>query len=360
MDFNNAIPSLKYDIRPLDSVQVRMTASRTSAGKNKTLADMTSRCEVNVDGAWWMQSTSRFWGSLFSLFGISGNIFRFFDHQEVLDRICERRGSTDLRFCTDPAGKALAVSSTKREPVGIPELRSLISKHGPRDVQYDGGVVVMTMIPKSGMRESRIGPDSFRDEFVVDVPVDGYGGPSTYLSMFRIVCLNGAVARVPEFRSDIVTGKDEPIHALSRALDTFSNEEGFSALRERYEAAQRSPASVRECLSVQKVLKDAGHAALGRYEAAVGDLRGRYGMANLNGLSEKRQRVLPANCTVYDLINVASETTTHDERSKATLTLEAWIGSILREEYDLEGVNLRGKDFQGMFGAKSPAGLAKA
>lgn len=357
---NNIIPSLRYDIRPLDSVQVRMTASRTSAGKNKTLADMTSRCEVNVDKAGWMRSTPRFWGSLFSLFGISGNIFRFFDHQEVLDRICERRGSTDLRFCTDPAGQALAVSSVKREPVGIPELRTLIRKHGPRDVQYDGGVVVMTMIPKSGMRESRIGPDSFRDEFVVDVPVDGYGGPSTYLSMFRIVCLNGAVARVPEFRSDIVTGKEEPVHALSRALDTFSNEEGFSALRERYESAQRSPASVRECLTVQKLLKAAGPAAMGRYEAAVGDLRGLYGMANLNGLSEKRQRVLPAKCTVYDLINVASETTTHDERTRETLTLEAWIGSVLREEYDLEGVSPRGKEFQGLFGTKSPAGLAKA
>ncbi len=356
----NTIPSLKYDIKPLDSVQVRMTASRTSAGKNKTLADMTSRCEVNVDGAGWLRSTSRFWGSLFSLFGISGNIFRFFDHQEVLDRICERRGSTDLRFCTDPGGHALAVSSIKREPVGIDDLRSLVRKHRPREVKYDGGVVVMTMIPKSGVREMRIGPDAFRDEFVVDVPVDGYGGPSTYLSMFRIICSNGAVARVPEFRSDIVTGKEEPIHALSRALDTFSNEEGFSALRERYESAQRSPASVRECLAVQRILKNAGHAAIGRYEAAVGDLRGFYGMANLNGLSEKRQRVLPAKCTVYDLINVASETTTHDERTRATLTLEAWIGSVLREEFDLEGVSPRGKEFQGMFGAKSPAGFAKA
>jgi hypothetical protein len=354
------IPDLRYDVKPLNSVRVRMTASPTSEGKNKTLADMTSRCELSIDGSKWMQSTGRFWGSMFSLFGISGNIFRFFDHQEVLDRICERRGSTDLRFCTDPAGQALAVSSIKREPVGIPDLRGLVRKHGPRDVQYRGGVVTMTMVPKSGMRETRIGPDLFRDEYVVDVPVDGYGGPSTYLSMFRIVCLNGAVARVPEFRSDVITGKDEPIHALSRALDTFSNEEGFSALRERYEAAQRSPASVRECLSVQQILKGAGSDALGRYEAAVGDLRGLYGMANLNGLSEKRQRVLPAKCTVYDLINVASETATHDERSKATLTLEAWIGSVLREEYDLEGVNPRGKDFQGLFGTKSPAGAAKA
>ncbi len=356
----NAIPSLKYDVRPLDSVKVRMTSSRTSAGKNKTLADMTSRCEVNVDGAGWLKSTPRFWGSLFSLFGISGNIFRFFDHQEVLNRICERRGSTDLRFCTDPAGQALAVSSIKREPVGIADLRSLVRKHRPREVAYDGGVVVLTMVPKSGVREVRIGPDSFRDEFVVDVPVDGYGGPSTYLSMFRVICSNGAVARVPEFRSDIVTGKEEPIHALSRALDTFSSEEGFSALRQRYESAQRSPASVRECLSVQRLLKDAGHAALARYEAAVGDLRGLYGMANLNGLSEKRQRVLPAKCTVYDLINVASETTTHDERTKSTLMLEAWIGSVLREEYDLEGVSPRGKEFQGLFGTKSPAGIAKA
>jgi len=354
------IPTLKYDIKPLDSLRVRATPSKTSAGKHKTLADMTSRCQLSVDGSPWLQSTGRFWGSLFSLFGISGNIFRFFDHQEVLDRICERRGSTDIRFCTSPGGEALAVSSIKREPVSVPSVRKLVRKHSPREVSYQNGVVSMTMVPKSGAKEMRIGPDAFRHEYVVDVPVDGYGGPSTHLSMLRIVCLNGAVARVPEFRSDIVTGKEDPVHALSRALDTFDSEEGFSALRQRYESAQRSPASVRECLSIQRILKEAGTGAVARYEAAVGDLRGLYGMTNLNGLPEKRQRVLPAKCTVYDLINVASETTTHDARSKATVLLEAWIGGILREEFDLEGVSPRGKDFQGIFGTKSAAGAAKA
>ncbi len=351
------IPSLKYDIKSLDSVRVRNT--RVS-DRPKTLADMTSRCEVSIDGSEWLQSTSRFWGSLFSLFGISGNIFRFFDHQEVLDRICERRGSTDVRFCTDQGGRALAVSSAKREPVSVQDVLSLIDRHSPREVSYRSGVAVLTMIPKSGSAEALIGPDSFRNEYVMEVPLDGYGGPSTYLSMLRLVCLNGAVARVPEFRSDVVTGKSDPVHALSRALDTFENEEGFAALRQRYQSAQRSPASVRECLSVQKLLKDAGPAALARYEEAVGDLRGLYGMANLNGLSEKRQRVLPAKCTVYDLLNVASETTTHDDRTKATIPLEAWIGSVLREEFDLEGVNTKGRDFRAVFGTKSAAGAAKA
>jgi len=353
-----AIPTLKYEVKPLETVRVRSKPAK--AGKEATLADLTSRCEISVDGGSWMQSTSRFWGSVFSLFGVSASIFRYFSHQEVLNRIVERRTSTDLRFCYEPGGKILAVSSAQREPISVKDVRALVSRHSPRDVSYDSGVASLTMTPRSGVKEAKIGPDLFRDEYVVDVPLDGYGGPSTYLSLLRLVCLNGAVARVPEFRSDVVVGKEEPIHALQRALATFESEEGYSALRKRYDAAQKSPASVRECLSLQAILKSASPEAEARYDRAVGDLRGLYGMANLNGLSDKRQRVLPAQCTVYDLINVASETSTHDERGANSLRLEAWIGTVLREEYDLEGMTPKKRDFRDLFGDKSAAGAAKA
>ncbi len=354
-----SIPSLKYEIHQLDSVKVRSKPAK--AGKEATIADLTSRCELSVDGGPWLQSTSRFWGSIFSMYGISASIFRFFSHQEVLTRICERRTTNTLRFCSEPGGRMLAVSSPLKEPISVKSLRGLVTSHEPREVSYDRGVASLTMIPRSGVKEAKIGPDAFRNEYVVDVPLDGYGGPSTYLSLLRLVCLNGAVARVPEFRSDVIVGKEEPIHALARALSTFDAEEGYSAIRTRYDVAQKSPASVRECLGLHALLKPLGEKALGRYGKAVGDLRGLYGMANLNELSDKRQRVLPAKCTVYDLINVASETSTHDERGANSLRLEAWIGSLLREEYDLEGVAQKKGDFRALFSdGKSPAGAAKA
>ena len=43
----------------------------------------------------------------------------------------------------------------------------------------------------------------------------------------------------------------------------------------------------------------------------TGDLQRIYGMANLDALSVKRQRTLPAACKVYDLLNFASEVATH-------------------------------------------------
>src|SRR5205085_2266357 len=81
--------------------------------------------------------------------------------------------------------------------------------------------------------------DAFQNKFVIDTPIDGYGRPVVYLSLLRQVCSNGAVAHTPVFRSELALGRGEARveYALVRALDGFNNEEGFGALRQRYEAA---------------------------------------------------------------------------------------------------------------------------
>jgi hypothetical protein len=62
-----------------------------------------------------------------------------------------------------------------------------------------------------------------------------------------------------------------------------------------------------------------------------------YGLANLEALSEKRRRILPAKCRIYDLLNFASEVATHHASSHANRRLQAYIGGLISDEYDLEG-----------------------
>ena len=184
---------------------------------------------------------------------------------------------------------------------------------------YRGGVVRSTHVPRSGEHGFHIGPDQFRNRFVVEAPIDGFGQPRIYLSLLRQVCSNGAVGYSPAFRSDIRMGNDAA-YTLERALGQFDHDEGFAALRQRFESAQKSWASIRETMLLHKTISRLGDGRDGRLRGrrlheelnrVAGDLNALYGLANLETLSAKRQRVLPAKCRVYDLINFASELATH-------------------------------------------------
>src|SRR5260221_348195 len=74
---------------------------------------------------------------------------------------------------------------------------------------------------------------------IIDTPIDGFGRPSVYLSLLRLVCSNGAVGYSPAFRSELSVGKgdDGVAFALTRVLDGFNNEDGYAALRQRFESA---------------------------------------------------------------------------------------------------------------------------
>ena len=77
-----------------------------------------------------------------------------------------------------------------------------------------------------------------------------------------------------------------------------------------------------------------------------------YGIANLDAFSQKRQRVLPTKCRVYDLLNFASEVATHQSSPEAGLKLQAYIGDLVSDEYDMEGTAEKVKDFQDFFVAQ--------
>jgi hypothetical protein len=235
------------------------------------------------------------------------------------------------------------------------EVLDLINRHEGGNIVYNEGTITSTHVPRSGHRAFSIHGDAFQQRFVMDTPIDGYSRPKIYLSMLRMVCSNGAIGYSPAFRSEISAGKDLS-HCITRALESYDNEDGYCALRQRFESAQRSWASIQECHRLYKVLarmhgkQELGaEARMADFYRVTGNLHEIYGLANLDALSVKRQRVLPARCRVYDLINYASELATHHARPMGQRNLQAFIGSLISDEYDMEGTAEKVEDFKDFF-----------
>jgi hypothetical protein len=164
-------------------------------------------------------------------------------------------------------------------------------------------------------------------------------------------------------------GDDGVAFTLTRVLDGFNNEDGYAALRQRFESASKSWASVNEVNRFYKVLArmhnrgqtpDAlggdGASACGSrsplfhsFHKMTGDLTSIYGMANLDTLSIKRQRTLPTACKVYELLNFASEVATHHADEFGGRTCQAFIGDLISGEYDLEGTCEQFSDWRDFF-----------
>jgi len=335
------IPALEYKVLPLEKIKIH-----GEEGKNPS----TLKAKIMVGGKPY-ETTQRFWTSFFAKFGFSDSVFRYYKHQEVFDRICHVKPNIELRFCTDPSSStALAVSNPKKPVIDRSHFMDIASKYKGTDVKYMKGVAISTYIPASGEREFKIGPDGFRNRFVLETPMDGYGNPSIYLSLLREVCSNGAVAYAPSFRQDISIG-DDPYYAISRSLDSFDSDEGYSAIRQRFESSQSSPASLNECLHLFRIFKQLKDQQefVKAYERVVGDIHGSYGVANLDGISAKKLQLLPAKCKVYDILNLASEVSTHYTDGTDSLKLQAWLGKVISSEYDLEGTDDKKTDFEGVF-----------
>lgn len=343
-----------------------------------------------------LMPSERFWTSLFARFGFNKSFFKYFDHAEVFGRIAETEASDRLRVCVErtegkKVNRLLAVSNPAKPIVPHEELMGMLETSGHEGMTYNNGIIESTHRPRVGATEFDILGDTFANRFIMATPVDGYGNPNVYLSMLRQVCTNGMIALSKAFRSGIALGKgdDNVAFALTRVLDQFSNDEGYAALRQRLESAGNSWASVYEAMSLYKLLvklhnekDDQGdrvieasaidhdrtpnvHEALmsGRttpmgedddvigsqvitaYHGMTGDTSRLYGLANLDALSNKRQRTLPVRCTIYDMLNFATEVATHHAKPQAARRLNAWVGSLITGEYDMEGTCDRFQDF---------------
>jgi len=314
--------------------------------------------QIELDGRR-LAPTRRFWKSFFGRFQTTENIFRYFSHEEVFQRISQVARDETFRYCIErrPRGddRLLAVTNPARPVIAYDEIKQLVETHEAEDCQYQGGVVTSRHTPRSGEHALKIGGDEFKHRYVLDVPVDGYGMPRIHLAMLRMICSNGMVGYSKAFRSEISAGKDVA-YGITRALKSFDNENGYSALRQRLDSAQKSWASIRETQDLYRVLLGLEGAEVKGREAVMrefyevtGRVHELYGLANLDALSGKRQRVLPAKCKVYDLINFASELATHHTTAANQRSLQGYIGELISDEYDLEGTAERVSDFHDFF-----------
>lgn len=313
--------------------------------------------------------TKRFWTSLQMRFGFTPNIFRYFSHAEVFERISSKSANDAIRFCVERGKKEknlLAVTSPTTAVVQHDDLKGMLKKYHAEEVTYSNGVLRSTHRLRHDVPISIAG-DEFRAKYVIDTPIDGFGRPAVYLAMLRLICSNGAIAVTPVFRSELNCGKGTKgaTFALERAIEGFNNEEGFSALQQRFESATKSWASVNEAQKLYrlttKVLMGGGLTqeddepkkeqgpVLSAFHKMTGDVGRIYGLTNVDALSIKRQRTLPVACRVYDLLNYASELATHRANPTGARQLQSYIGDLVSGEYDLEGTADQYGDWRDFF-----------
>lgn len=327
----------------------------TATRQTKTRKVTVDRIALNGEE---LKPSSRFWRSFFARFGISDNVFRYFEPEEVFERISMKSASDAFRYTIerDQAGKGrlLAVSSVNRPLISHGEIDAIATRYGATETSYDNGIVTTTHRLRNGDRPFEIGGDRFQHRFVMETPIDGFSHPKIFLSFLREVCSNGMVGYARAFRSDISLGKDIG-HCIRRALESYDNGDGYAALRQRFESAQTSWASVYECLTLMKTLnKLSGDADTHRqrnrdFHRMTGGLNRIYGLANLEALTQKRQRILPGKCRIYDLLNFASELATHHVDETDQRHLQAYIGTLISDEYDMEGTAQTATEFSDFF-----------
>lgn len=304
------------------------------------------------------QPSDRFWNSLFSRYGFSDSIFKYFTHDEVFDRIADKSPSDQIRVCiektdTDPSGTLLAVSNNTKSLIRHSDAMHLLEGKA-ENISYHNGIVTSTHCPSVDDGFDVLG-DSFQNRYSIMTPIDGYGLPNIYLGLMRQVCTNGLVAMSKAFRQSIAVGKNDgsAFYALDRILSGFNNDQGFAALRDRITNAGTSWASLQEADMLYKLLvkiytdNDGVNAknTLTAFHNMTGDVGMIYGLANASQLASKRKRTLPVKCTVYDLINFATEISTHYCGDSGRKRLNAFVGDLITNEYDLEGSCSRFKDF---------------
>jgi hypothetical protein len=266
-------------------------------GIENTLEQRSSRkaaIQLDVHGER-LATSQRFWTSFFHRFGISETVFKYFDHEEVFRRIAERGKGDTVRYCIERDGNGrgtlLAVSNPSRPVIDYHQVSDLVSRYGGENTSYDKGVITSFHVPRSGDGEFAIGADQFKHRFVMDTPIDGFGQPKIYLSLLRLLCSNGAIGYSPTFRSEIPLGKDMA-YCIARALESYDNGDGFAALRQRFEASQKSWASLFECHQLYKLVVRmvdqrtvTREGVLNDFYHVTGNANSLYGLANLDALT---------------------------------------------------------------------------
>lgn len=305
-----------------------------------------------------VRSTKRFFNSMLTHYGMSNSIFNFFTHVEVFDRIADREKGNKLCLTmqenVDNSLTALAVSRPGKTIINTQALHNVFSDLGscyPEKIEYisNSGVIRSTHSPSIlGKSPIEIGGDKIDRKFVMDTPIDGYGSPSTFLMMLRQICQNGAVAEAPAFRHTFNIGNvknNEAIPVLRNFITSLNDEEGFSAYTERLRTASNTPASLDEACRLHTILtkiylttNERTGVLTSFYNTVGADMWTELGVVTMEQIHAKKRRVINAKCSVMDIINFASEVGTHYAADSSKRRFDGFIGTMISNEYDLEGL----------------------
>src|SRR6516162_8008909 len=95
----------EYGVSSVKDLRV-LPAPTTVAGKKR-------HHDLELNGEK-VRTSDRFWNSLHMRFGFTSNIFRYFTHEEVFDRISETSPNDRIRWCLereDGEGRLLGVTN---------------------------------------------------------------------------------------------------------------------------------------------------------------------------------------------------------------------------------------------------------
>jgi len=347
----------EYKNVPLQKIQVELQegeeVKKARSGKTAAIHGGKLVKAVVIDGEP-IAPTDRFWNSLYARFGLNTAFFKYFSHEQVFDRIVEREAESSVRLTIERNetgdSRLLAATGLNRPVIVYDDLMEILENCGLEQgkISYADGIVTSTHDPRVGGGDQTISGDSFRNKFVLHSPIDGFGNPNIYLSLLRLICSNGMVGYAKAFQSSLAlgSGSDNIRYTLMRAIDGFQNEEGYAMIRDRFELAANSWASLREHQSLYSLLLMAqndeklGKARATEMRHKFEDMAGRpleMFHREPNMFTDKRLRTLPVECKVYDMINFATEVATHHVSEATSRKLHAWVGQLLSTDYDLEG-----------------------
>ncbi len=347
-------PKIESLTVPVNSLRVAFEGERKSL-KNRRQVDSSIRI-VTPDGQK-LTVSNRFWTTFCQNFGFSRNIFDLFDYDEVLDRLGKIR-KTNVRLAYESMpdkesfnGRLLSCTNPSRPMLNAEQVGELIKKYKGTKQTYDTGVVGVHFPAAFPMKFQVVGKQDseFTTGHFMHLPLDGYGSPASYLELIRQVCTNGAVALTQAFRTSFSLGKDEvDLNAvLDRSLASFNDEEGYHAFKVRFETASRSYASLANMITLNRAISAAvteeGWQLLQRVQlsnnldAICGNPRRIHGLVSDEEVSLSRARAIPVKATVYELMNFATEVSTHHLKTlRGRNRINAWVGSLLTSPFDLE------------------------
>lgn len=329
-----------------------------------------------------MRATGSFWQSIFSRYAINSQIFNLFTPEETFERIVQCHGDDKMQLMTYQSDEAVDGEGNQ-----VPQVFStcLLGRNFSKfdqvlDMEVNEGAVarfssagngrIMVESPLVGASDFEICGDAFGGYFVTSIPIDGYGSATSAPMLLRRVCTNGAVAMAPVFQSKISKGKNpvESVNRISNSLTHYAGEEALLAASERFKAAANSKASIREVMEFWSALckqfpgsdskckdeaeKDLFTHVQNKYYGLTGDAITLYGVFSNTAMSRRKMSLLESRCTMYELLNFATEVRSHHVNVSGKSVLDGLVGQTIATEFDLENSELHKnikREFQGMY-----------